>query len=90
MSLRLSTRQFCRPYYRPTFSSAGSRLAQFSHAAVKPTFSSVRSSARSRLAQFSHAAVNREEKAEDPRLKEEVGDLIIEDQYAILREKYGM
>ena len=31
----------------------------------------------------------REEKAEDPRLNEEVGDLVIEDQYAILREKYG-
>lgn len=67
MSLRLSTRQICRLYYRPTFSSANSRFAQFSHAAVK-----------------------REEKAEDPRLKEEVGDLVIEDQYAILREKYGM
>jgi hypothetical protein len=47
-------------------------------------------SACNRLAQFSHAAIVREEKAEDPRLKEEFGDLVIEDQYAILREKYGM
>ncbi|CAD0038366.1 unnamed protein product [Aureobasidium pullulans] len=43
-----------------------------------------------RLAPFSHGTVKREEKAEDPRLKDEVGDLVIEDQYAILREKYGM
>jgi hypothetical protein len=48
------------------------------------------SSASNRLAQFSHAVVTRQEKAEDPRLKEEFGDLVIEDQYAILREKYGM
>ncbi|THV71829.1 alpha/beta-hydrolase [Aureobasidium pullulans] len=41
-----------------------------------------------RLAPFSHGTVKREEKAEDPRLKDEVGDLVIEDQYAILREKY--
>jgi triacylglycerol lipase len=67
MSLRLLPRQSCRPYYRPIFSSASNRLAQ-----------------------FSHAAVTRQEKAEDPRLKEEFGDLVIEDQYAILREKYGM
>ncbi|KEQ67239.1 alpha/beta-hydrolase [Aureobasidium melanogenum CBS 110374] len=65
MSLRLSTRQLCRPTYRPVFSSASSRLAQ-----------------------FSHASVIRQEKAEDPRLKEEAGDLVIEDQYAILRDKY--
>ncbi|KAI4756087.1 alpha/beta-hydrolase [Aureobasidium sp. EXF-12344] len=65
MSLRLLPRQSCRPYYRPIFSSASNRLAQ-----------------------FSHAAVTRQEKAEDPRLKEEFGDLVIEDQYAILREKY--
>lgn len=43
-----------------------------------------------RLAPFSHGTVKREEKAEDPRLKDEVGDLVIEDQYAILREKYGV
>lgn len=67
MSLRLSTRQLCRLTYRPVFSSASSRLAQ-----------------------FSHASVIRQEKAEDPRLKEEAGDLVIEDQYAILRDKYGM
>lgn len=67
MSLRLSTRQICRPYHRHVFLAASNRFAPFSHAAVK-----------------------REEKAEDPRLKEEVGDLVIEDQYAILREKYGM
>ncbi|KAG9844964.1 alpha/beta-hydrolase, partial [Aureobasidium melanogenum] len=42
----------------------------------------------SQLAQFSHASVIRQEKAEDPRLDEEVGDLVIEDQYAILRDKY--
>jgi hypothetical protein len=66
MSLRLSTRHFCRPYYRPVFFATSNRSAQ-----------------------FSHAAVIRQEKVEDPRLKEEVGDLIIEDQYAILREKYG-
>lgn len=41
-----------------------------------------------RIARFSHATINREEKTEDPRLKEEIGDLIIEDQYAALREKY--
>ncbi|KAG9686613.1 alpha/beta-hydrolase, partial [Aureobasidium melanogenum] len=65
MSLRLSTRQLCRPTCLPVFSSASSRLAQ-----------------------FSHASVIRQEKAEDPRLKEEAGDLVIEDQYAILRDKY--
>jgi len=67
MSLRLSTRQFCRPYCRPVFLATSNRSAR-----------------------FSHASVNREEKVEDPRLKEEIGDSVIEDQYAILREKYGM
>lgn len=46
-------------------------------------------STSTRIASFSHVAARQEEKAPDPRLKEEVGDLVIEDQYAILREKYG-
>lgn len=56
----------------------------------RPNYSPVFSPASSQLARFSHASVIRQEKAEDPRLKEEVGDLVIEDQYAILRDKYGM
>ncbi|KAG9587168.1 alpha/beta-hydrolase, partial [Aureobasidium melanogenum] len=54
----------------------------------RPNYRPLFSSASSQLAQFSHASVIRQEKAEDPRLKEEVGDLVIEDQYAILRDKY--
>ena len=81
MSLRLSPRQFCRAHYRPVLSSR-----QFCGVYFRPVFTPT----SNRLAQFSHAAVIRQEKAEDPRLDEEVGDLVIEDQYAILREKYGM
>ncbi|KAH0354881.1 alpha/beta-hydrolase, partial [Aureobasidium melanogenum] len=54
----------------------------------RPNYRPLFSPASSQLAQFSHASVIRQEKAEDPRLKEEVGDLVIEDQYAILRDKY--
>jgi triacylglycerol lipase len=61
-------------------------IRQFRSLNYRPVFSS----SSNRLAQFSHAAGVRQEKAEDPRLKEEFGDLVIEDQYAILREKYGM
>jgi hypothetical protein len=84
MSLRLPIVQFRSPIYRTSLSSSCNRFAQ------PPNYHSSISSASNRLAQFSHAAVVREEKAEDPRLKEEFGDLVIEDQYAILREKYGM
>jgi triacylglycerol lipase len=84
MSLRLPIGQFRSLNYRPSFPSACNRLAQSLN--YRPSSLS----AYNRLAQFSHAAVTREEKVEDPRLREEVGDLIIEDQYAILREKYGM
>ncbi|KAG9526354.1 alpha/beta-hydrolase, partial [Aureobasidium melanogenum] len=54
----------------------------------RPNYRPLFSSASSQLAHFSHASVTRQEKAEDPRLKEEFGDLVIEDQYAILRDKY--
>ncbi|KAH0004979.1 alpha/beta-hydrolase, partial [Aureobasidium melanogenum] len=54
----------------------------------RPNYRPLFSSASSQLAHFSHASVIRQEKAEDPRLKEEFGDLVIEDQYAILRDKY--
>jgi hypothetical protein len=88
MSLRLPIRQFRSLNYRPVFSSYTNTLPirQFRSLNDRPVFSSY----SNRLAQFSHAAVVRQEKAEDPRLKEEFGDLVIEDQYAILREKYGM
>ncbi|KAI4748111.1 alpha/beta-hydrolase [Aureobasidium sp. EXF-12298] len=55
----------------------------------RPNYRPLFSSASSQLAHFSHASVIRQEKAEDPRLKEEFGDLVIEDQYAILRDKYA-
>jgi hypothetical protein len=84
MSLRLPIRQFRSLNHRPSFPSACNRVAQ------SPNYHPSILSACNRLAQFSHAAIIREEKAEDPRLKEEFGDLVIEDQYAILREKYGM
>ncbi|KAI5246872.1 alpha/beta-hydrolase [Aureobasidium subglaciale] len=78
----------CLPFPHQKYPNLAMSLRLPARRICRPHCSSLISPASIRFAEFSHASVKREEKVEDPRLKKELGDLVIEDQYAILREKY--